>query len=101
MLPGILLAPRVAARAGKRGLVLLVLLIALFPAPYKIVYPRTQPDFAGATWRMSEERAAPGFKPSDPSRASLPPGDDTAWDVLVHTSSRCARLRAPGACTGT
>jgi len=85
VLPGILLAPRVAARAGKRGLVLLVLLIALFPAPYKIVYPRTQPDFAGATWRMSEERAAPGFKPSDPSRASLLPGVNTAWDVLVQT----------------
>jgi hypothetical protein len=82
-LPAVLLAPRIAA-AGRRGLVLFFLLAALIPAPYKIVYPLTQPDFAGATWRMSEERAAPGFKPSDPSRASLPPAGDSAWDVLVH-----------------
>jgi len=82
VLPGVLLGPRIVAAAGRRGLLLLLFLIALFPAPYKVIFPATQPDFAGATWRMSEERAAPGFKPSDPYLASLPPGHDTAWDVL-------------------
>jgi hypothetical protein len=83
-LPALLVAPRIRARAGTRGLLLFVMLAALFPAPYKVVYPLTQPDFAGATWRMAEERAAPGFKPSDPSRAGLPPAGDSEWDLLVH-----------------
>jgi hypothetical protein len=84
-LPAAVLVPR-ARQAGTRGLLLLVLLAALIPAPYKVAYPLSQPDFAGATWRMSEERAAPGFKPSDPSRAGLPPGGDSAWGVLFHSA---------------
>lgn len=83
-LPAVLVAPRILAGAGGRGVVLFLLLATLFPAPYKVIYPLTQPDFAGATWRMSEERAAPGFKPSDPNRAVLSPAGDSAWDVLVH-----------------
>jgi len=81
-LPGVLLAPRIRG-AGRRGLLLLVLLAALIPAPYKLVYPSTQPGFAAAARRMAEERAVPGLRPGDPGRA--PAAGESAWDVLVQT----------------
>lgn len=81
-LPAILLVPRISAGAGRRGLLLFVLLAALPPLPFKIVYPLTQPDFAGATWRMAEERAEPSFKPSDPTRAGTSTGGGSALEML-------------------
>jgi hypothetical protein len=81
--PAVILLPRLAAGIGARRLLLIALLAAAIPLPYKVLYPLSQPEFSEATWRQAEERAQPGFKPSDPSRAGLPPPDHGAWQVLT------------------
>lgn len=89
-LPLVLLVPQARSRATPGRLALVLVLAALPPAPYKVIYPSTQDDYAGASWRQSEQRAAPGFKPSD----ATPPVDvlrgfavrtaQSAWGVYGH-----------------
>ncbi len=83
-IPAIALGPRFVAGMGRRGLFAFALSCALFPLPYKIAWPRTQPDFALVGWRMAEKRAQPGFKPSDPSLAQ-PQRVDSALEMLLRS----------------